>query len=95
MDSIQHRTPWHFGITICDGDSKKDSLIGFVTFYVAYSSWTGRILYLDRMEMDGELMNDDVEVSLLRMLAEIALELDCVRLTWRVRTENTICSMRI
>ena len=81
---LENRTPWHFGISIRTAD-EGGKVIGFVTFYVAYSSWSGRILYLDQIQLEDGRMNDDVEMILLRLLADIALELDCARLTWRVR----------
>ena len=74
-------TPWYFGIMMLD--TKNDTICGFVTFYVAYSSWNGKIMYLDQMQC---LLTDDdttIEESLLQMLAKIAVELDFARLTWR------------
>jgi hypothetical protein len=53
-----------------------------LSFYLAYSSWTGRILYLDQVRCHG--LEDNVEKLLLQILADIAVELDCARLTWRV-----------
>jgi hypothetical protein len=88
---LQKRTPWHFGIAVRDA-RQKENVIGFVTFFVAYSSWSGRILYLDQMQLDSR-MNDDVEKVLLQLLAEIALELDCVRLTWRVCIRSTYVTL--
>jgi hypothetical protein len=84
---LQNRTPWHFGISIHNAD-EREKLIGFVTFYVAYSSWSGRILYVDQIQLEDRRMNDDVETILLRLLAEIAVELNCARLTWRVRIKS-------
>jgi hypothetical protein len=91
LDShLQNRTPWHFGLVIHDDADQNDDWIGLVTFNIAYSSWSGRILYLDQMQGDGRL-NDDVEKLLLQLLAEIAISLDCARLTWRVRIKTRIC----
>jgi len=85
---LQNRTPWHFGISIRNADDR-GKVLGLVTFYVAYSSWSGRILYLDQIQLEDGRMNDDVEMILLRLLADIALELDCARLTWRVSKWST------
>lgn len=79
-DYLKSRTPWHFGISV--RNAHNNSIIGRVTFYVAYSSWSGRIIYIDRMDCKG--LNDETEELLLRILADVALALDCVRLTWRV-----------
>ena len=79
----RNKTPWHFGIEIRHVQPVDDKIGGLVTFYLAYSSWTGRILYVDQMRCHG--MEDTVEKLFLQILADIALELDCARLTWRVR----------
>lgn len=81
-DYLKSRTPWHFGISV--RNAHNNSIIGRVTFYVAYSSWSGRIIYIDRMDCKG--LNDETEELLLRILADVALALDCVRLTWRHTT---------
>lgn len=76
----RNKTPWHFGIEIrhAQPDNKKS---GLITFYLAYSSWTGRILYVDQLRCHG--LEDHVEKLVLQILADIALDLDCARLTWR------------
>lgn len=75
------KTPWHFGLSVLD--ESEGMTVGLVSFYVAYSSWSGRIMYLDRLELKG--LNDEKEELILRILADVALELGCARLTWRVR----------
>lgn len=86
-DYLKNKTPWHFGLSIRNQENTK--VIGIVSFYVAYSSWSGRILYVDRLQCDG--LSDDMEESLLRILADVALKLDCARLTWRVRINTSKC----
>jgi hypothetical protein len=80
----QLKTPGFFGMTICK-DGKE---IGLISFYVAYSSWSGRILYLDQLLLttsDEEVvtMDNDMEQHILRILASIAVDLQFARLTWR------------
>ena len=76
------RTPWHFGIEIRHVQPGENKSGGLLSFYLAYSSWTGRILYVDQVRCHG--LEDTVEKLLLQILADIALELECARLTWRV-----------
>lgn len=73
-------TPWHFGLSIFD---REGGLVGFVSFNVAYSSWSGRILYMDQIHLDEGYFSDDVDVLLLRLLANLAIKWDCARLTWK------------
>jgi hypothetical protein len=89
-DYLKNRTPWHFGISILNAHN---NIVGSATFYMAYSSWSGRILYIDRLECKG--LNDEMEELLLRILADVALALDCVRLTWRVSFRKNVLTRLI
>ena len=78
--------PMYFGMTIRDNTANK-LCCGFVTFNLAYSTWDGRFLYIDRLECDDDDDDDDesLEILLTRTLAKLAVQLHCTRLTWRVR----------
>ncbi len=83
---LDDMTPWYFGIQILNsekGSEGEGKLCGVLTFYVAFSSWNGRILYLDRLNCFK--LNDSVERLFLRVLARVASDLQFARLTWRVR----------
>ncbi len=75
--SAEVRTPFYFGIQALNG---KGTLIGFCTFYIAYSTWDGRMLYADQIqpESDGSLL-------LYHIMAKISTEIGCSRFTWKVR----------
>lgn len=77
---LETKTSWHFGLEIKNSVTNK--VVGLVTFYIAFSSWDGRILYMDKMTCEN--MDDETEQLLLRILAQTAVDLGCVRLTWRV-----------
>jgi hypothetical protein len=47
-----------------------------VTFYIAYSTWDGRILYIDHIGSDN---NNAVNLVVYQTLAEIATSLHCRR----------------
>ena len=79
---LETKTPWHFGLSLKDHQTKKR--IGIITFHFAYSSWNGRILYVDCLQSPNLEDDDERHVLLLRILANIAVTLDCARLTWRV-----------
>ena len=86
----------HFGMMIrkVDNDNTElDTCCGVVTFFFGYSTWDGRILYVDSLEYDdtkGHASDKDqgtgeaVEIAMLQTLAYVAVHLDCSRLTWRV-----------
>ncbi|KAL3902855.1 MAG: hypothetical protein SGILL_010672 [Bacillariaceae sp.] len=70
-------TPWYFGMEVLDGNGE---ICGFVTFNVAYSSWNGKILYLDQLQCSS--MTEEMEQQLLLELAKMAVKMDFARLTW-------------
>jgi hypothetical protein len=79
-------TPWFFGIQILNAEIEsedEDKICGVITFYIAFSSWNGRILYLDRLSYPKD--NQNVEKLFIRVLASVASDLQFARLTWRVR----------
>lgn len=88
---LSTKTPWHFGIQIQNSHPDTKTM-GILCFYLAYSSWSGRILYLDRL-MCQDFLNDEAEQLLLQILADIAISLDCARLTWRVSRQDMTSHM--
>lgn len=78
--SADVRTPFYFGIKAVWYDAVKheEKLVGFCTFYIAYSSWDGRMLYVDQINIEK-----DCSPSLYQIVAEIATGLCCHRFTWK------------
>lgn len=71
--------------------------VAICTFYLAYSTWDGRMFNVDRLvgmetgrnggsssSSSSSSKNDDIE-ALYRILAQMAVALNCTRLTWKVR----------
>lgn len=79
LSADDSRPPFYFGFQVKARSHEKDELIGFCTFYIAYSTWDGRMLYVD-------YMSDTNGCSTLqyRVLAKIAIRIGCTRLTWKV-----------
>jgi hypothetical protein len=61
-----------------------DETVAVCTFYLAYSTWDGRMFNVDRLMVGSSSKNDDIE-ALYRILAQMAVALNCTRLTWKVR----------
>jgi Acetyltransferase (GNAT) family len=57
--------------------------VAYATFYMAYSTWDGRVLYLDQVNFIDNERADDLEISMRRLLARVALLLACSRFTWQ------------
>lgn len=66
--------------------------IGFCTFYLSYSTWDGRVIFLDRLEVlkqqdasSAPVLSDSLlSLSLRYTIADIGLKLKCTRFVWQV-----------
>lgn len=61
----------------------------FCTFYLAYSTWDGRMLNVDQLVMmthHDEYRKQHETCCLYRLLARIAVHLQCARLSWKVKS---------
>ena len=88
IDHQKLALPLHFGLSLNGvSPSSSQSRHGLVTFYMAYSTWEGRMLYVDHLSIDSINDGDKVQIELLilQALARIAVKLNCSRLMWRVR----------
>lgn len=68
--------PLYFGMLINASGGAPESGDELVTFYIGYSTWDGRCLFVDR------LPTVDNEKLLLQVLAKLAVRLGCRRLLW-------------
>lgn len=57
-----------------------DEISLLTTFYFAYSTWDGRVLYVDERYRGTD---DELKLHLRRALSDIAIQLKCNRLTWQ------------
>ena len=95
--------PLHFCLSLKNGapveeeddnssTSSSSQLNGLVTFYMAYSTWEGRMLYLDHLSIMKSSTSEEniaeIELLALQALARIAIHLNCKRLMWRVRSRK-------
>ncbi|KAL3927340.1 MAG: hypothetical protein SGBAC_013127, partial [Bacillariaceae sp.] len=74
----------YFGIEIVNtGDDDKDEdNVSFLSFYVGYSTWEGRCVFVDEVgQIDSQ--NDAKDQLYLQILAKIAVSLGSKRLTWK------------
>jgi RimJ/RimL family protein N-acetyltransferase len=56
----------------------------YATFYMAYSTWEGRVLYLDRIVAGTSASSRQApDLALRRTLARVAVDLECARFVWQ------------
>jgi hypothetical protein len=84
-EELSYPVPYFFGIGIYSREPHETSfLCGVITFYMAYSTWDARCVFLDRLDLPHPT-DPTVEKTILRALADIAVRLQCGRLCWEVR----------
>lgn len=62
---------------------------GFALYFFQYSTWEGRVLYLEDIFVKPEFRKKGVGSALFRALAEQAQQNDCCRFQWQVLFWNT------
>jgi GNAT superfamily N-acetyltransferase len=67
--------PLYFGMLVNSAKEDKETRLQLISFNIAYSTWDGRCLFVDRLPSDNEKL-------LLQVLAKIAIRLGCSRLLW-------------
>ena len=121
------KLPLYFGIQILQTKQQKTDaedrggkqqhdavIVGFITFYIAYSTWDGRFIFVDHIRTssnddtgneegdvaatlttisDEETLQTKMEVYLLQLVAKIAIELQCSRVTWTI-TKVRFCLLQ-
>mmetsp|Transcript_23204 Transcript_23204/g.37625 ORF Transcript_23204/g.37625 Transcript_23204/m.37625 type:complete len:151 (-) Transcript_23204:22-474(-) len=63
--------------------------VGFALFYIAYSTWEGRCVYLEDLYVRPAHRRAGLGGAVLEGLARVARELDCARLVWQALDWNT------
>jgi GNAT superfamily N-acetyltransferase len=81
--------PLLYGVVATSATSNEDpsplggATLAYATFYMAYSTWDGRVLYLDQVNNTGNERADDLESKMRQCLARAAILLECSRFTWQ------------
>ena len=79
--------PLFYGLVL----QQDTEICGVAIFFVEFSTWEGRVLFLKRLVVPSK----DMRVPVLRMLAQIALLLQCVRLVWQVQFVLVCCILYV
>lgn len=70
------------------------SCCGLITFHLAYSTWDGRVLFLDKMILpkpeNTDMDTRAIEWSLNYTMADIAIRVGCTRYTWQVSSREKV-----
>jgi hypothetical protein len=69
--------PLYYGIVL-RGSIEHTTIVGFAIFHLSFSTWDGRVLYLNYLHLPV----DSIQKEILQILAKIAMTIECSRLTW-------------
>ena len=78
-------TAGHSECNIMILNDEMGSAIGCAVWSFGYSTWKGRVMNLDALEVMEPKDGSDLHYTLMRGLVEVALALDCARLVHHVR----------
>ena len=76
----------NFNILIAEDESKK--VIGICLYYMAYSSWKGRILFLDDIIINEPYRNKGIGTLLMQELFAICKQQNIKQMRWQVLDWN-------
>jgi GNAT superfamily N-acetyltransferase len=63
-------------------------VVGMAFWFLAYSTWEGRVLYLEDLYISPEYRGGGVGKTCMRLLATIATKLNCGRMSWQALDWN-------
>ncbi|XP_033731252.1 diamine acetyltransferase 2-like [Pecten maximus] len=66
----------------------KAILWGYALYYYAYSTWEGRVMYLEDLYMSPTYRGRGIGTKLFNAVAQIGVEQDCQRMQWVVLSWN-------
>lgn len=67
---------------------KDGNIIGMAIYYFRYSTWKGKILYLEDIYIQPEYRRFGIGEALFKALEQLAHETHCRRITWQVLDWN-------
>jgi GNAT superfamily N-acetyltransferase len=81
-DGFESSPPLYHGLVLLQKNTRKENpaLAGFVICYLAYSTWQGRVLFLNKLHLEQSAEN--LLEPIMHVLANIAIRLECRRLVW-------------
>ena len=85
LEQMREEKEFLTGFVAKDSSGK---ILGYVTFYFAYYTWTGKSLYMDDLYVGREYRGQGLGSSLIRKVISYAKENKCRKLRWQVSHWN-------
>ncbi|WP_304233441.1 GNAT family N-acetyltransferase [Jiulongibacter sediminis] len=71
---------------VVENDAKQ--LVGYVTWYPAYHTWTGKALHLDDLYLQPDYRGIGLGTKLIQKVIDLAKEQNCYKVKWQVSHWN-------
>jgi len=68
--------------------SKNEEIVGYVNFFYAYYTWTGKSLYMDDLYVRKNFRGKGIGTMLIKKVISYAKETNCNGLRWQVSNWN-------
>ena len=85
VDRMEHEKNFINGFTVKSEDGR---IVGYVTFFFAYYTWTGKALYMDDLYIRPECRGCGLGTLLIKKVIAFAKENCCRKLRWQVSNWN-------
>lgn len=72
----------------CNVATSNEKVIGYAIFYHTYSTWTGKVMYLEDLYVTQEFRGKQVGSKLLKSVAKEAVKTNCVKMNFVVLNWN-------
>lgn len=69
-------------------ETSDNKIIGYVTYFFCYYTWTGKALYMDDLYVEPDFRGQRVGSMLIRQIIEYAKDTGCHKLRWQVSEWN-------
>lgn len=76
----------YFNCFVAETTDKK--IIGYVTYFFCYYTWTGKSLYMDDLYVTRAYRANGIGTRLLNKVIEFARQAECHKLRWQVSNWN-------
>jgi GNAT superfamily N-acetyltransferase len=92
INTVDQMTEDGFGknpLFYCYVAEAESQIIGFALYYYRYSTWKGKVIYLEDLYVQENMRQLGVGKALFGKIIEVAQEENCQRVSWQVLEWNT------
>lgn len=71
-------------------DTEGDTIVGYVTYFFCYYTWSGKALYMDDLYITPAFRGKGLGSDLIQKVIAFAKDNNCSKLKWQVSDWNTL-----